>query len=92
LYYLDGHFYIYFWYSFTLIIIFVYLIDYFYFCTGIQFFYSDFAVEVAMNMYTAMLMFNCPSTEEAIQQRHCNLVNRCANIDNLFCAAIVIAM
>ena len=40
-----------------------------------------------------MLVFNCPSAEEAIQQRHCNLVIRYANTDNLlFCIVIVIAM
>jgi len=32
--------------------------------------------------------FNCPSAEEAIQQRHCNFVIRYANTNNLLCSVL----
>jgi len=35
-----------------------------------------------------MSMFNCPSAEEAIQQRHCNFVIRHANTDYLLCSIL----
>jgi len=36
-----------------------------------------------------MLMFNCPSAEEAIKKRHCNFVNKYINTENLLYSVLL---